>query len=110
MSRNRPGIYLNEPEQGRRCSTEAGPEPHPTRVETKVIHRTANPDERRVQAMNSSGYGRDVPADSRNETAGRSVSAEAPEEDELVDEMVDESFPGSDPPSTWGGVDEPASS
>ena len=63
-----------------------------------------------MQAMNSSGYGRDVPADPRNETAGRSVSAEAPDEDELVDEMVDESFPGSDPPSTWGGVDEPASS
>jgi len=26
-------------------------------------------------------------------------------EDELVDEMSEESFPTSDPPSTWGGAD-----
>jgi hypothetical protein len=57
--------------------------------------------------MNSSGYGREVPDDSRNETAGLSDGAGATDEDEQVDEMVDESFPGSDPPSTWGGADEP---
>lgn len=28
-------------------------------------------------------------------------------DEEAVDEMVDESFPGSDPPSTWAGSDEP---
>ena len=30
-----------------------------------------------------------------------------PEDEELVDEMVDESFPGSDPSSTWAGSDTP---
>ena len=28
-------------------------------------------------------------------------------EDELVDEMVEESFPGSDPPASWAGPDRP---
>lgn len=34
---------------------------------------------------------------------------EAPNEhdDNLVDEMEDESFPGSDAPSTWAGPDRP---
>ncbi|MET3961555.1 anti-sigma B factor antagonist [Marmoricola sp. OAE513] len=33
--------------------------------------------------------------------------AEHRHDDELADEMSAESFPGSDPPSTWAGVDEP---
>lgn len=28
---------------------------------------------------------------------------------DLVDEMSDESFPTSDPPSTWAGADQPGS-
>lgn len=31
-------------------------------------------------------------------------------DDELADEMSKESFPGSDPPSTWAGTDQPRSS
>lgn len=27
-------------------------------------------------------------------------------QDELVDEMSEQSFPTSDPPSTWGGADQ----
>ena len=30
-------------------------------------------------------------------------------EDALVEEMDEESFPGSDPPSTWAGPDRPRS-
>lgn len=30
-------------------------------------------------------------------------------DDALVDEMEDESFPGSDPQSTWAGPDKPPS-
>jgi hypothetical protein len=29
------------------------------------------------------------------------------QDDDLVDEMVEESFPGSDPPSSWAGADTP---
>lgn len=59
--------------------------------------------------MNASTSGRDLPSGSRDE-AGRLADGPAEtDEDEadIVDEMVDESFPGSDPPSTWAGVDKP---
>jgi hypothetical protein len=37
----------------------------------------------------------------------RALSPDASEDEDLVDEMVEESFPGSDPPSTWAGGDTP---
>ena len=50
-------------------------------------------------------------ADERREEPPRDGSAEPAEgeeltEDELVDEMELESFPASDPPSTWAGPSE----
>ncbi|WP_377639358.1 hypothetical protein [Oryzobacter terrae] len=42
------------------------------------------------------------------EPAGSQADADFAHDDALVDEMDEESFPGSDPPSTWAGHDRPA--
>jgi hypothetical protein len=39
------------------------------------------------------------------EEPGRGEEVEAVDEDELVDEAGEESFPASDPPATWSGPD-----
>lgn len=57
--------------------------------------------------MNPSRRGRDDAPRSHHEVDVSPESAVGPDEDELVDEMVDESFPGSDPPATWAGADQP---
>lgn len=49
------------------------------------------------------------PPDAALDAARRTAADEAVCDDLLVDEMSDESFPGSDPPSTWAGPDHPPS-
>lgn len=44
-------------------------------------------------------------ADRETTTPARALT-----DDELADEMSADSFPGSDPPSTWAGADQPGRS
>ncbi|MFQ6171588.1 hypothetical protein ACK8HX_08285 [Oryzobacter sp. R7] len=41
-------------------------------------------------------------------TPGTEAEEARAHDDALADEMEEESFPGSDPPSTWAGHDRPA--
>ncbi|WP_392544284.1 hypothetical protein [Oryzobacter telluris] len=43
----------------------------------------------------------------KGEQAGLDAAAAFAHDDALADEMDEESFPGSDPPSTWAGHDRP---
>jgi hypothetical protein len=52
----------------------------------------------------------DEPSEVQQGAAAAATDAAAvlAHDDALVDEMDEESFPGSDPPSTWAGHDRPS--